>query len=180
MEFPNDEALLERVLRVYKPHCRYLTSVTTLAKGDPGEAGGQVSVRGRFHIPESCYIDDTGHFNAVEFNICFNQMYYFIVAKSVKEGLVRALSDWTMDDYWERQLQDMFLVDFRSSFRRAITTGHFWGQLDLTGAQERDGGNGPLLILNTEVRYGEDETAACNGKVRLAIRNHKPSSVPTA
>ena len=41
-----------------------------------GKDAGLISAKGRFSIPDSCYIDDTGHFNAVEFNICFNQLAY--------------------------------------------------------------------------------------------------------
>ena len=36
-----------------------------------------------------CCIDDTGHFNSVEFHICYNQTLYYTVAKSVQERLVR-------------------------------------------------------------------------------------------
>ncbi|KUJ69088.1 hypothetical protein ACZ90_14710 [Streptomyces albus subsp. albus] len=175
MEYPNDEELLERVLQVYKPHCRYLTSTLVTAKGDPADDGGLVGVRGQFHIPESCYIDDTGHFNAVEFNICFNQMIYFIMAKALKERLIRAFDHWSMDDYWTRQLPDMFIVDFRSTFRRHMRGRHFWGELDIVDVIERDGGNGPLMILGTTCRYGEDEAVACHGKVRLALKNPQRS-----
>ncbi|MBA0049950.1 hypothetical protein E0L36_03260 [Streptomyces sp. AJS327] len=177
--FEHDGALLEQVLRVYKPHCRYLTSTTVTAKGDPAREGGQVSVRGTFHIPESCYIDDTGHFNSVEFNLCFNQMIYFIMAKSIKERLIAAFDSWDMDDYWTRQLPDMFIVDFRSSFRRAMRGRNFWGQLDIVNVVQRDGGNGPLLILGTTCRYGEDESAACHGSIRLALKNPAPAGLST-
>ncbi|MFC0602418.1 FcoT family thioesterase [Streptomyces palmae] len=171
MEYPNDEELLEQVLQVYKPHCRYLTSTVVTAKGDPADEGGLVRVRGEFHIPESCYIDDTGHFNAVEFNICFNQMIYFIMAKALKERLIGAFDHWSMDDYWTRQLPDMFIVDFRSTFRRHMRGRRFWGELDIVDVIQRDGGNGPLMILGTTCRYGEDEAVACHGKVRLALKN---------
>jgi hypothetical protein len=42
-------------------------------------------------IPESCYIDDTGHFNAVEFNICFNQLAYVLFGKCVDAGILQKL-----------------------------------------------------------------------------------------
>ncbi|WP_407562327.1 FcoT family thioesterase [Streptomyces sp. 184] len=170
MEFGNDEALLERVLRVYKPHCRYLGSATVTAKGDPEDEGGGVGVRGRFHIPESCYIDDTGHFNAVEFNICYNQMVYLLMAKAVEKRLMRSFDGWSLDDFWARQLEDMFIADFHSSFRRHMRGRRFWGELDVVEAFRGDWGNGPFLFLRTTCRFGETDEAAAHGKVLVAVR----------
>ncbi|RKN12586.1 FcoT family thioesterase [Streptomyces radicis] len=169
--FPHDKVLLDQVLEVYKPHCRYLETTSVTVTGDPGEGEGRISLRGAFRIGESCYIDDTGHFNSVEFNICFNQMIYFIMAKSLKERVLRVFDQWSMDDYWTRQLPDMFIVDFQSSFRQAMRGRRFWGELDIVRATRRDGGNGPLIILSTLCRFGEGEKAACHGTVRLALRN---------
>ncbi len=176
MEFGHDKVLLDRVLAVYKPNCRYLYDTSVTAEGDPQDKGGRIRLRGDFHIPESCYIADTGHFNAVEFNICFNQMIYFIMAKSLKERVLRAFDSWTMEDFWERQLPDMFIVDFSSSFRHAMRGRRFWGELDIVRAVNRNGGNGQLIILDTECRYGEAGTLACHGKVRLALRTTAPEA----
>ena len=81
--FASDEDLLPRVLTPYKDHCRYLLTAEVSAL-----PGGLSRVRSTFAIAESCYIDDTGHLNAVEVNIAYNQMMYYLVAKSVKEGLL--------------------------------------------------------------------------------------------
>ncbi|MFH8367377.1 FcoT family thioesterase [Streptomyces sp. NPDC018031] len=171
----DDQDLLTRVLRVYKPHCRYLRSASVTCAGQPRD-GGKVSLRGEFHIPESCYIDDTGHFNSVEFNLCYNQMIYFVMAKSVKERAMWPFDHWTMDEFWARQLPDMFIVDFRSSFRRHMRGRRFWGELDVTGVVERDGGNGPLVLVKTVCRFGEEEVPACHGEVRIAVRKSPPTA----
>ena len=170
MAVDGDEALLERVLRVYKPHCRYLESATVTAGGDPADEGGQVGVRGRFHIPESCYIDDTGHFNAVEFNICYNQMIYLLLAESVERRLMRSFAGWSLDDFWARQLADMFIVDFHSSFRRHMRGRRFWGELDVVEAFEGDWGSGPFLFRRTTCRFGEAGEPAAHGKVLVAVK----------
>ncbi|MBH5334500.1 hypothetical protein IHE55_06650 [Streptomyces pactum] len=172
--FGDDPDLLARVLRVYRPECRYLRSAAVTVAGQPRD-GGTAGVCGEFHIPRSWYIDDTGHFNAVEFNLCYNQMIYFLLAKSVREKAVRPFDTWSMDDFWARQLPDMFIVDFRSTFRRRMRGRRFWGQLDLVGVTERDGGNGPLVLLRTLCRFGEEETPACRGEVRIAVRKGPPS-----
>jgi FcoT-like thioesterase domain len=70
--------LAAEILRPYKQNATYLKSAEITHVNDksaisPGTADHKlVSGKGRFSIPESCYIDDTGHFNAVEFNICYN------------------------------------------------------------------------------------------------------------
>lgn len=173
--FGDDQELLDRVLRVYKPDCRYLRSTTVTAAGEPRD-GGTISVRGEFHIPQSCYIDDTGHFNSVEFNLCYNQMIYYVIAKSVKERAAWPFDTWTMDEFWARQLPDIFIVDFRSTFRRPMRGRRFWGQLDVTGVMERDGGNGPLILAKTLCRFGEKEAPACRGEVRIAVRKNPPTA----
>ena len=83
--YETDRELLSLVLRPYKMHCRYLKTADLEAAQDPGP-----TVAGNFEIDESCYIDDTGHFNSVEFNICYNQLAYYLIAKSVQEGLLPA------------------------------------------------------------------------------------------
>ncbi|MFT2020435.1 FcoT family thioesterase [Streptomyces sp. 796.1] len=164
-----DEPLLNRVLTPYKPHCRYLKAATVTRQGEPRD-GGRVSARGEFTIPESCYIDDTGHFNAVEFNLCFNQLVYYLLAKSVKERAMWPFDAWTLDEYWARQLPDILIVDFRSTFRRAMRGRGFWGEIDVVGVDEREADGGSIVLVSTLCRYGDGDVPTCHGGVRLAVR----------
>ncbi|HEU5356833.1 MAG TPA: FcoT family thioesterase [Actinocrinis sp.] len=167
--YPDDADLLSQVMAVYKPECRYLLSAGFERCGEPSQ-GGRVSVRGRFRIPESCYIADTGHFNAVEFNICYNQMIYFTIAKAVKEAAMWPLAQWNLAQFYHHQLPDMFITDYRATFRRHMRGREFWGELDVVDAMQRDGGNGPLTILSTLSRFGEDKTPSCRGEVKIVLR----------
>ena len=72
-------------------------------------------------------IGDTGHFNSVEFNICYNQLIYYLIAKSVQEGLLPALRGWTLDDFWRSQLPDILITNFSSSFKRKMRGKRFFG-----------------------------------------------------
>ena len=169
-ELGHDPSLLASVLRPYKRHCHYLKYASMRLEPDP--SGYQrATCRGEFEIPESCYIDSTGHFNSVEFNICFNQMIYYALAWLVADGSVYAFRDWTMDDYWRRQLPSVLIVDFHSTFRRAIRSGHFTGELEIADIRERTGGEGgqPLIFVETLCRYWDDNGGYCHGEVRLAI-----------
>lgn len=164
-----DQELLEQVLRPYRPRCRYLRTATLTAAGAPAE-GGRITVAGEFDIPESCYIDDTGHFNSVEFNICYNQMFYYLAAKSVAAGLP-PFGGWTMADFWRCQLSDFLIVDFHSTFRRAISSRRFSGEAAVVDVVEWAGSDvrEPFTLLHTECRYWDDRGGSCRGEVKLAI-----------
>jgi acyl carrier protein len=177
MTYPNDPALLTAVLRPYLAHCRYLTSAVVTVGGGPdtgeadtGEATAMATVTGEFHIPRSCYIDDTGHFNSVEFNICYNQLFYYLAAKLVQDKLLGPFDRWTMDDYWRRQLANVLISQFSSAFPRAMRGRRFSGELRIDRIVERAGGGTrqPLIILNTSCRFW-DGYGRSHGEVKVAI-----------
>jgi hypothetical protein len=163
-QFPDDPSLLADVLRPYKPHCRYLTSATISARH------GLASARGEFVIPTSCYIDDTGHFNSVEFNICYNQLVYYLLAKSIKERAVPALASWTLEDYWERQLPDILIARFGSLFRAPIDSASFSGEVTVSAITESDVRQ-PVILTETAVRFWDRREGSAEGEVLLALLN---------
>ncbi|MBV2356712.1 FcoT family thioesterase [Streptomyces sp. J2-1] len=164
--YPTDGELLARVLLPYKPHCTYLKSaeVTTGA--------GLTSVRCAFEIPESCYIDDTGHLNSVEVNIAYNQMMYYLVAKSVQERLLTGFEDWTLDDFWRRQLPDILIARFTANFRRPVGPRAFTGEMEFRSVTRRaPAGVAPFLHAQTAFRYRDDHGGRCDGEATLAFVN---------
>src|SRR5882757_9200074 len=65
------DAFTAEILKPYRAHAKYLksaeiTQFSERAVQDSTSDESLVTGIGRFSIPESCYIDDTGHFNAVE------------------------------------------------------------------------------------------------------------------
>jgi hypothetical protein len=160
----NDDDLLSKVLRAYKLNCKYLKRAEVIPEGDPAE-GGRVIGRCEFAIPESCYIDDTGHFNSVEFNICYNQMMYYVIAKSIKEDLMSSFRLWTMDDYWNKQLPDIYIVKFESSFRRSMRARRFFGEIEFVNIRRQK----DLLYINTLCRYWDERDGNCSGSIKLVI-----------
>src|SRR4051794_38330665 len=84
-----DGAFVSLLLAPYKRSCVYVRREWIEREGAPtSAAGGAIRARAELAIPESCYIDDTGHFNAVEFNICFNQVAYVFTAHCAHRGLL--------------------------------------------------------------------------------------------
>ncbi|MFB9903917.1 FcoT family thioesterase [Allokutzneria oryzae] len=153
------QELLERVLLPYKVDCRYLCSV---------EPEGDKAVRGEFTIPESCYIDDTGHFNAVEFNICYNQLVYYLIARTVLEGRVPEFAGWTMEDFWRKQLPDILIARFESRFKRPINARSFSGEVAFTSLSLRRGTRS-MLLAHTDVSFWDVDGGSAQGAVLLAI-----------
>ncbi|MFJ8232996.1 FcoT family thioesterase [Streptomyces sp. NPDC094448] len=164
-DYGNDEELLPLVLRPYKPHCKYLKSAAVSTRSS------LVSARCELAIPESCYIDDTGHLNAVEVNISYNQMMYYTVAKAVQEGLLEEFAGWSMDDYWRHQLPDILIARFSGSFRRPINARSFFGEIEFLSVERRSPGGEPLLLAETAYRYWDDAGGRCDGAVKLAFVN---------
>ncbi|MGW3564203.1 FcoT family thioesterase [Streptomyces sp. NPDC000941] len=164
---PDDPALRERVLRPYRTNCRYLGSAEVRLENEA------VTASGAFRIGESCYIDDTGHFNAVEFNICFNQIAYYLIAKCVQNRLPPVFDAWTLDDYWQRQLSDILITRYTSRFHRAIRGQEFRGELSFTDFKLRSGENGkaPLALIESECRFWDEGGGRCTGEIQIALTN---------
>ncbi|WP_329388642.1 (2E)-enoyl-ACP glycyltransferase [Streptomyces sp. NBC_01716] len=164
--YETDHALLARVLLPYKENCAYVRSAEVTTES------GRVAAHCEFAIPESCYIKDTGHLNSVEVNICYNQMMYYLVAKSVQERLLEPLSSWTLEDYWTRQLPDILIARFSSNFRRPVNPRSFSGEMEFTAVSpRRPAGGSPLLVAETAFRYRDGDGGRCDGEAVLAFVN---------
>lgn len=159
-----DEELAEQVLRPYRPDCRYLRSCVIQVEGDPRD-GGRVTGRADFHIGESWYIADTGHFNSVEFNLCSNQLGYYMFAKAAQDGLMWPFSRWSMAEYRERQLGSILITDFRSSFRRPLDPASFQGELSFVRIVERL----DVVIIQARSRFWDAAGGRCSGEFRVAV-----------
>jgi hypothetical protein len=163
-----DPALLQQVLSPYKPHCRYLlSSFLEHAQHAPAEERSGpmlVAARGEFSIPESCYIADTGHFNAVEFNICYNQLAYFLLASCVQHRL-EPLARWSLEEYRVRQLSDFLIVQFSSSFRRQMKADHFSGRVEIHKVRTR----GKSLFMKTYCRFEDGKGGLAEGAPLIAV-----------
>jgi hypothetical protein len=159
------KGVLTDVLAPYKSHCRYVKgAVIELPNGDP-DADFLVRIRGDLTIDESCYIDDTGHFNSVEFNICYNQLVYLLMAQCVQSGLLPCFERWTYDEYLRRQLPDVLIHDFASRFSKPMHIAEFSGTVDILGANERR----KFLLLRTRCSFRDDHGGKSDGEVSLAI-----------
>ena len=157
-------SIMETVLTPYKIHCRYLRSATVeKVSGDTS----LLKARGRFSIPESCYIASTGHFNAVEFNICYNQLTYCLLARAIDNQLLDALGTWSLSEFSRRQLSDFLIVDFNSTFRRPLNAGQFDGWVEINKITVRQ----KNIFMKTSCGFEDFSGATSFGKAVIVILN---------
>jgi len=168
--------LLNVFLEPYKEDCKYLKKAQfqyldyrnnlDKSKISNQELG---SIKGDFSIPESCYIIDTGHFNSVEFNICYNQIFYVMIAYLLENKLLEVMKHWSLGMYKRRQLSDFLIVKFSSTFKKAINSNNFQGTLSINKYSSRSN----LIILKTSCAFYDDNGGWSEGDVTIAILDNK-------
>lgn len=163
---PDDPDLLARVLRCYKPHCRYLRSMTF------SSVDGLPRGHGTLAIEESCYIDDTGHLNAVEVNIAYNQLMYHTFANAVRHGVGPVFGGWTMEEYWARQLPDILIARMDTSFIRPINPRSFLGRFQVDRLTRRVIRDRPLISAETSFEFWDEAGGLARGRTRIAVVTH--------
>ncbi len=136
-----------------------------------------IRVNGEFSIHESCYIDSTGHFNAVEFIICFNQLAYlafgYLTAyEYLQKAPVGNLTDiakdaitkMTYQSYLDKQLSSMFILKKDLSFRQVINPKKFQGELLINKIFFRKN----TFFIKTHAKFYDQNKGLASGNVVLA------------
>jgi hypothetical protein len=168
------------ILSPYKAHARYLktaeiASFREKSCDDKGK-GALAKGIGRFAISESCYIDNTGHFNAVEFNICFNQLAYVMFGKLIEAGIMQKLRCGSVDvmslpEYKQRQLPSMVIVSMESRYFKQLDSRDFRGELSI----DKISSVGSAWFFFTSITFSDAEGVKAKGAVVLA---YSPTFTP--
>ena len=176
-----DPTFMGQILSPYRPTgTDYLKSarVTQSCLWDDGQDADTIlTLEGRYSIHSSCYIQSTGHFNAVEFLICYNQLAYAAFGYLVKsrmadsDNLVNTsvasrehFSKLSYDDYLQQQLSSMFILKAATRFKRVISAADFTGELKLTKFLHRSG----ACFANSFCSFRDDAGGYADGEVLLA------------
>ena len=160
-----DQRFVDRVLAPYRKNCQYLKAAYISYEGDP--SWESLRMLGEFAIDMSCYIDDTGHFNAVEFNICYNQLAYVHLAYCIENEMMQALDKYHADNFREKQLSSFLIADLSSQYHAPLNPRQFVGEVRVESTKIRS----RLSILSTLCRFHDDANGCANGKVTLAVLN---------
>jgi hypothetical protein len=166
---------MAEILQPYRANAKYLRSAELIyvrSSAADDEAAGLVTGRGRFCIPESCYIDDTGHFNAVEFNICYNQLAYVVFGHCIASGILqRLIPRWeervqlSYADYKRHQLPSMLIAKIEGRFSKQLKSDDFWGELTVN----RISGSHGAYFCFTSIAFSDAQGVKSRGSVVLAF-----------
>jgi len=173
------DTFIAAILRPYRVNAQYLKSAQIIHLSEKVAASdcAFVTGTGRFAIPESCYIDDTGHFNAVEFNICYNQLAYVLFGKCLELGVLQKLTkrlgdkmvsglSMSMADYKQRQLPSMLIVGIEGvRFFKELKSDDFRGELSIN----RVAPVGGAYFFFTSISFADAEGVKAKGSVVLAF-----------
>lgn len=162
---PIKEELLAKVLEPYAcKDSRYLVDAAYKATED------SVLAYGNFSIGDSAYIRSTGHFNAVEFVLCFNQLAYCAFAPAVLNGEIAALRGWSIEDYFNYQLPSMLIKTTASRFKRQINASKFSARLSCKDFEvvER---SLRYLKIPCAIEFWDEQGGSASGEVELAALN---------
>ncbi|HEX5054260.1 MAG TPA: FcoT family thioesterase [Planctomycetota bacterium] len=166
-----DEALRQRVLRPYLPHCRYVQKAR-LSHGSErrlpqsSDPDSWLRLDAECGIDDVCYIEATGHFNAVELNITYNQMLYLCLADSLRRGLLPAPA-WSLDDFFRHQLPDVLIAEYSARFRRPMQSHRFRCWMAIESVLLRPHRN--MALMKTRCGGSNDGVDACEAQVTIAL-----------
>ncbi len=167
---------LADILKPYRAHARYLKSAeithcNTIAPPDGTKDASLVTGTGRFSIHESCYIDGTGHFNAAEFIICYNQLAYVVGGKCIDANLIHPFwhekaSIPSIAEYKRDQLPRMMIASVDGvRFFKQMKSDDFRGELNIKKASVM----GSTWFLLTSITFSDCEGVKAKGSVMLAF-----------
>jgi FcoT-like thioesterase domain len=179
-EIPLSSDFLTRVLLPYQPRgTAYLRSATMRDQclSQPSDAGRHLfRFTGDFCIPSSCYIMDTGHFNAVEFLICYNQLAYAafghmfasgVFNRGARDRLSRTcrelLAPISGECFFDHQLSKMLILKCATRFRDVIDPKDFQAELTISRIAYHKGG----FYTDTRCRFSDAAGGCAEGDVLL-------------
>lgn len=158
-----DGSFINNVLTPYRDSCRYLKKAYFQEQEGLGVQG--MLMNGEFSIPESCYIDDTGHFNAVEYNICYNQIAYTHLGHCIKNGLIHELGDYDPELFFEKQLSNFLIANLNSGFQSLINAKRFYGTFGIRTVKKTS----RCVFMKTYCHFHDDGLGKSKGEITLAI-----------
>ena len=119
------EEIIKKALAMYSAkNTRYLKEAQIDYEGDT------INLIGKFSISNCCYVlPDSGHFNAVEAIICFNQMFYAALLDGIDKKVFSFYEKVTLSDF-NRIWQRVYLSEFEKiKFKKLINSASFFGKI---------------------------------------------------
>lgn len=175
---------LARDVWFYRLECRYLRDAwlahpsnyepDTLMDNEKGDLW--LRAVGRFSIPESFYVESrhldpelpgVRHLNAVDLNICFNQLAYVLINEGIDHGLLppEPLGLSGVDPREERINGNMMIAKIGTTFVRPIDPREFDGWLAITRIYHHKG----LPFVDMSFEFSDSKGGFAVGTCRGVI-----------
>ena len=162
-----NQKLLDRFLEPYPEHEKYLKQAQFQYPAFQNGRGW--SIEAELKIPNFFYMVDKGHLNAIEFNICYNQLYYLAIAYLIENNLLECLPNWNLDAYEYLQHSNFKFVKFSSFFKKLVSSKKFYGTLKIERCVPRRN----LIVMQTSCAFYDSNQGWAEGKATVAILNDK-------
>lgn len=170
----DDPEFREQVLACYKPHCRYVQSFTcTRSTPEPTAekslaATTVVTGRCQLSVPEPCYINATGHLNAVDVGICFNQTLYLTLGTSVQHRWLPDFYQWSVTDFFIHQLPDVLIAETTARFFAPLSPHSFSAVFQILAITRVPSGT---VWLDTAMECVDNQGGRCIMTANVAVVN---------
>lgn len=147
---------LEAMLKPYYPECRYLLKA---------ELDFPI-IKGIFSIPKTFYGDQSGHFNATELMMCYNQICYTFFAESFDQGLVESVGRISLEEFKTYQMGSCLIATLNNiKFRKPINPKNFFGELTLKKSLRRN----DFVFLTTDFSFRDNHEGKATGEAMLTL-----------
>lgn len=120
-----------------------------------------------FSIKESCYLfPSSGHFNAVEALMCFNQMFYVALLDCIDRKMLSFYNHITPDDFNQHRRKVYILELEKVRFKRQIDNNSFHGKLELKPIHKI----GDKIYIDCHLGFGNDiECKNFDGNIKVFL-----------
>ncbi|MGR9000319.1 MAG: FcoT family thioesterase [Gammaproteobacteria bacterium] len=146
------------LLQAYKSECRYLQEAY-FDDGTPKKA------KGIFSLSESFYVDSTGHLNAVEILICFNQLAYIFFGELIRRSMLPNVSVDSLDEFKDIQLSNTYIHKIEYlTFKKNISPNKFEGEMTLINTKSIKN----ISIFEVGIVFTDSQNGKASGRFHLA------------
>ena len=158
--FLTDEMIMNYLIRIYDPGCRYLKNVEV----------NLPSARGVFKSDYTYVLAeklDNGHFSAFENVIAFNQLGYVMCARALLDGFFPELPRLSIQELMSYQMNSMFVLSINNVHYKKpfLATQEFNGKLTIANYVYKP--EKSLILADIDFDFGDGK---CVGNITVALK----------
>jgi hypothetical protein len=90
-----------------------------------------IIVNGDFSIRESCVSNIPTHFSSVDFNMCYDQLFYYLLGMIIENKLLHILSNWDIKDFLDYQSTNFLTIKLTNNFYKVMNPENFKGTIKI-------------------------------------------------